>query len=71
MAVTQEQIDALTAAIGSGERQITYNGRTITYRSIDDLIKARDALRTELIGQSATARPKQSRLYYAGRGYDK
>lgn len=71
MAVTQEQIDALTSAISSGERQVTLGGRTVTYRSIADLILARDTLQRELNTQNAVARPKQAKLYYAGRGYDR
>jgi hypothetical protein len=70
MAVSQDDIDALTRAIASGERQVTMGSRTITYRSIDDLIKARDTLQKELNAQSGTARPKQAKLYYAGRGYN-
>lgn len=71
MAVTQADIDALTSAIASGERQVTHGGRTVTYRSIDDLIKARDTLQRELNDQTPGARPKQAKLYYAGRGYDR
>ena len=45
MAVTQQDIDALNAAIASGERVVVLNGQSVTYRSIDDLIKARNDLR--------------------------
>jgi hypothetical protein len=41
-------IDALNSAIASGELKVSYAGRNVEYRSIDDLIKARDALRSEL-----------------------
>lgn len=71
MAVTQADIDALTKAIASGERQVAIGGQQVTYRSIDDLIKARKTLQDELdasVGQAPT--PRQVRLYYAGRGYD-
>lgn len=72
MAVTQSDIDALTAAIASGERQVTIGSQSVTYRSIDDLIKARDTLMRDLATQTGTApRPRHTRLYYAGRGYDK
>lgn len=70
MAVTQADIDALTSAIASGERQVTMGGRTVTYRSIADLILARDTLQRDLNGQNAVNRPKQAKLYYAGRGYE-
>lgn len=72
MAVTQNDIDALTAAIASGERQVTIGSQSVSYRSIDDLIKARDTLLRDLASQNGTAnRPRQTRLYYAGRGYDR
>lgn len=76
MPVTQTDIDNLNAAIASGERQVTIGGQTVTYRSIGDLIQARNDLRTELLNQgiedgSVKPRPRQTRLYYAGRGYNK
>lgn len=72
MAVTQSDIDALTSAIASGERQVTIGSQSVSYRSIDDLIKARDTLMRDLAAQEGTAsRPRQTRLYFAGRGYDK
>lgn len=38
----QQQIDALNYAIRSGESSVTFNGRTVAYRSVGDLIRARD-----------------------------
>jgi hypothetical protein len=74
MPVTTADINALNAAIASGERQVTLGGQSITYRSIDDLIKARNDLRTELANQNAEASgqaPKRrAYAYYAGRGYN-
>ena len=73
MAVTQTQIDQLNAAIASGERQVTLGSQSITYRSIDDLIKARDDLQRHLDDQTAAAEgttiKRRALLYYAGRGY--
>jgi len=72
MAATQADIDALTAAIASGEKQVTIGSQSVSYRTIDDLIKARDTLMTDLRIQSgATSRPRQTKLFFAGRGYDK
>ncbi len=72
MAVTQQDIDNLTRAIASGERQVAIGGEQITYRSIDDLLKARDRLQRELAAQdtSAPKPPRQTRLYLSSRGYD-
>lgn len=74
MAVTQQDIDGVTAAIASGERQVTIGGQTVTYRSIGDLLLARDTLKAELLAQqvadgTVTPRSRQSYVYYAGRGY--
>jgi len=74
MPVTQTQIDALNEAIASAERQVTNGSQSVTYRSIDDLKKARDDLQAQLDAQgvadgSKAPKPKQTRLYYAGRGY--
>ena len=44
MATMQQQIDAIDAAIASGERIVQYDGKRIEYRSIDELIRARDLL---------------------------
>lgn len=74
MAVTQSQIDALNDAIASAERQITNGSQSVTLRSIDDLKKARDDLQAQLNAQEVSdgtrsPRPKQTYLYYGGRGY--
>jgi hypothetical protein len=74
MPVTQTQIDALNDAIASAERQVTNGSQSVTYRSIDDLKAARDDLVKQLQAQNvadgtAQPKPKQTRLYYAGRGY--
>lgn len=74
MAVTQADIDALNAAIASGERQVTIGAQSVTYRSISDLITARDDLMRQLQDQqiaegSRKPRNRQTRAYYGGRGY--
>jgi hypothetical protein len=71
MAVTQADIDRLNAAIASDERQVTLNGQTVIYRSTSDLIKARDDLARQLAAQNGLRRRKQTRLVYAGRGFDR
>ena len=70
----QSSIDALNRAIGSGERQVTMNGYTVTYRSIADLIDARNDLQRQVTAIAAAdgvgkPRPKQWLGYYKGRGY--
>ncbi|GBF56430.1 hypothetical protein PbB2_00086 [Candidatus Phycosocius bacilliformis] len=54
-------IDALTAAIASGELKVSYAGRTVEYRSIDELIRARDVLRGDL-GRLSSNGVQRSRI---------
>lgn len=71
MAVTQQDIDNLNAAIAAGVRQATIGGQTVLYQTTDSLIKARDDMREQLKAQ--TAAPKRSRqmqAVHAGRGYE-
>ena len=70
----QAGIDALTRAIASGERQVTMNGYTVTYRAISDLIDARNDLQRQLnavavADGASTPRPRSWLGYYRGRGY--
>ena len=74
MPVTQDQIDALNDAIASAERQITNGSQSVTIRSIDDLVKARDDLQRQLDAQAVAdgtkaPRSKNTYLFYGGRGY--
>lgn len=72
MPVSQADIDNLNAAIAAGERQVTIGGQSVTYQTIDSLIKARDDLRRELAAQQdSEGRPRVRvrKLIYGGRGY--
>lgn len=68
MAVTQADIDALNAAIAQGERQVMIGAKQITYRSISELIAARNDLQNQLVVQTA-AQGRVVRIAPAGRGY--
>lgn len=71
MAVTQQDIDNLNAAIASGARSVTIGGQTLIYNTTESLIKARDDLAKQLDQQTRTSpRPKQMYAVFAGRGYD-
>lgn len=56
MAFTLSQLNALDSAIASGQLSVNYDGKSITYRSVSELMKARDLVRSELIvsGQLGT-----------------
>lgn len=51
MAFTVAQLTATEEAIGSGALEVTYDGKTVKYRSMADLLKARDAIRADLVRQ--------------------
>lgn len=70
MAVTQQDINALNAAIASGARSVTLGGQTLIYNTPDSLIKARDDLQKQLQATTGKRRPRQTYAYQAGRGYD-
>jgi hypothetical protein len=60
MALTSADLDALDAAIASGELRVSVNDRTVEYRSIDDLLRARDhvARIVAAAGQPLSAGPR-------------
>ena len=44
MAYTQAQLDALDKAIAEGVLSISYDGRTVTYRSLEEMNKIRGTI---------------------------
>lgn len=48
MSFTASDLAALDTAISSGELTVEVNGRRVTYRSIDELIRARNIAKSEL-----------------------
>lgn len=67
MAYTPAQLVAVERAIARGERIVRYSDRTVEYRSVDELMKVRDQIRTEL-AQAAGPRSRVVRLYHGGKG---
>lgn len=62
MAFTQSDLDAVRAAIASGELSVVHNGRRVEYRSMDDLLKAEARILADLAGQApgvVTGGPRQ------------
>ena len=55
MAFTPADLESLNAALASGELTVTVNGRTVTYRSVPDLLKARAAIESDLAAQTAAS----------------
>lgn len=52
MAVTQQQVAQLEAAIYSGERSATYDGRTVVYRDLDEMRNLLATMKAELAGST-------------------
>lgn len=73
MAFTQTDLDAVNAAVASGELSVEVAGRRIIYRSVDDLIKARNLITSELAsaasaGTSSVRRGSYSVRFSTARG---
>lgn len=54
--MTNDDLAAIDRAIASGELTVRTNDRLVTYRSIDELLKARELVVSSLAAQSATPR---------------
>lgn len=68
MAITQQDIDRLDAAIARGEHVVRFADRTVEYRSVDELIKARNNLRTEMSKATNPRRSRVARIFRADKG---
>ena len=67
MSFTQKHLDAVEAAIARGEKTVRYTDRTVEYRTVDELLKAREEIRSSLIN-AAGPRSRAVRLYHGGKG---
>lgn len=54
MALSQTDLDALDAAIAQGELRVEMSGRSVTYRSVGELIAARNHVASVLSAAGAT-----------------
>ena len=68
MSFTVDQLTAIESSIASGELSVTHNGRTVTYRSMTDLLKARDLIMDGLRKDGSLA--KKTRRGYIHRRMD-
>lgn len=67
MSFTQKHLEAVEAAIARGEKTVRYTDRTVEYRTVDELLKAREEIRTSL-ATAAKPRSRVYRLYHGGKG---
>jgi hypothetical protein len=68
MAFTVEDRVAIERAIATGELTVRFADRTVTYRSMSELLKAREIINADLAAQNAR-HSRVSRLYHAGKGW--
>ena len=48
MAFTLEQLQALENSIASGTKSVTYGDKTVTYHSLDEMIRLRSLMQRDL-----------------------
>lgn len=65
MAYTQKDIDAVERAIATGTLRVTINGKTVEYRSLDELLRVRDLMRRES-GQGSTTSSRRLAVFRKG-----
>lgn len=70
MAFTTQDLTAVNEAIASGAKQVTIGSQSVSYRSMAELLKARQTIMDELgVTEGADPPIRQYRTYFAGRGF--
>lgn len=59
------QLEAIESALASGELTVKYDGKEVTYRSLKELVSARDLIRGELIAAGTIVDSTPRRSYAA------
>lgn len=55
---TQTQLDVLNQMVASGVLRTKFNGQEVEYRTLDDLIRARDSVKRDLaLAQGGASAP--------------
>lgn len=62
MALSQSDVDRLEAAVARGELTVEYDGRRVTYRSMNELLQALAYVKGEVQNQAGSA--QQNRMSY-------
>jgi hypothetical protein len=65
MAFTVAQLTALEEAIGAGELEVTYDGKTVKYASAEDLMKRYNFVKNALIASGLVSVGSVKRVSYA------
>ena len=69
MAFSQAQLDAIEAGIAAGTTSVSYEGRSVTYRSLDEMLRVRAIIRNALglTGKPVTVLAEHSRGFRSSR----
>lgn len=62
MAFTSADLTAIETAIASGELSVQYADRRVQYRSVDELLRARETIAKAIDSASGRRRPRQFRV---------
>lgn len=68
MAFTQDDVVRIERALSKGEHIVRFADRTVEYRSVQELIEARDRILNEL-SKGGRRRARLVRLFHAGKGW--
>lgn len=68
MAFTQTDLDNLNLALASGKRRVRLGQREIEYHSVEQMLKAKDAIQEELNRTTATIKRPRSYLSKTSKG---
>lgn len=66
MAFTQAQLNAIETGIAAGTTSVSYEGKSVTYRSLDEMLRIRAIIRSAL----GLVEPPVTVLVSHDRGYD-
>lgn len=66
MAFTLEEYNALKSAIGAGVRSVTHGGTTVTYHSLDDMLKALALMEADLVVSGDIVKNPVQRIRFVG-----
>lgn len=67
MAYTKADLARVESAIARGEKIVRYEDRTVEYRTVDELVQARNLIQSEL-AKAAGPRSRVTRFYHGGKG---
>jgi hypothetical protein len=67
MSFTPKHLEAIERAIARGEKIVRYSDRTVEYRTVDELLRAREEISRSLTS-AAAPRSRVVRLSHGGKG---